>query len=566
MSLVQVPVGLRADQWVTVSPERTVLLVAHNVTTATRLLDVVGSFDSDFRVQVVVSWSGTDPFHRELDGFFADAGIVTVPWEQAVQTRFDLAIAASHHGGLTDLNSPLVILSHGIGYTKYSPGNRKQETGNRKQETGNRQTFGLSPQWLLYDGRPIAAALVLSHPEQLARMADAVPEAVHTAVIAGDPCFDRMRASLPRRRHFRRLLGADDHRKVVVVSSTWSRESLLGSWPDLLRQLLAELPVDDYRVVAIAHPNSWAGHGPWQLRTWLADCLRAGLVVVPPSEGWRAALIAADCVIGDNGATTAYGAALGRPTLLAAYPDGNVAIGSAVDVLGGLAPRLDRRRSLRAQVESAMADYQPGLVDPVTDLVTSVPDESPTLLRGLFYRLLDLPEPVGEPVLWPVPDTGLPTSARHGPSSTLTSVELDVSARRAALRRFPAEVQAHNLVGSDLTAAHLTCHVDHPGRALRGNADILVGYEDDLLGEPVADWFADTLLHYPGCRLAAVIGERRALVRTRAGDQVELTGEDPTRFASLVHAWLSAGEALADLAGTVIVGTDEVHVRPGERS
>ncbi|WP_312866125.1 hypothetical protein [Streptomyces boluensis] len=32
--------------------------------------------------------------------------------------------------------------------------------------------FGSSPDWLLEDGRPLASATVLSHPEQLARLVD----------------------------------------------------------------------------------------------------------------------------------------------------------------------------------------------------------------------------------------------------------------------------------------------------------------------------------------------------------------------------------------------------------
>ncbi|WP_132878789.1 hypothetical protein [Tamaricihabitans halophyticus] len=136
---VEVPVGLRADQWVTVLPHRRILLIAHNVTTVTRLLDILPAFDSDPRIQIVVSWSGSDPFHRGLAELLDELGLVTIGWDQARHTRFDLAIAASHHGGLSDITAPVVILSHGIGYTKYSPGNRKQETGNRKQETGNRK-------------------------------------------------------------------------------------------------------------------------------------------------------------------------------------------------------------------------------------------------------------------------------------------------------------------------------------------------------------------------------------------------------------------------------------------
>ncbi|WP_154697134.1 hypothetical protein [Lentzea guizhouensis] len=541
--LVDVPIGARSDAWVTVAPQRRVLLVAHNLTTVTRLLDVICVFDSDPRVQVVASWSGSDPFHRDLDQVFTDLGVVTVPWVQALHTRFDLAIAASHHGGLADLNSPLVILSHGIGYTKNSPGNRKPETGNRKPETGNRkpetgnrQTFGLSPQWLLDDGRPIADALVLSHPEQLDRLRAAVPEVAHTAVIAGDPCFDRIRASLGLRRRYRRLIAGDERRKIVVVSSTWSAGSTFGRRPDLLRHLMSELPLD-YQVVGIVHPNTWAGHGPWQIRTWLADCLRAGLVLVPPAEGWRAALIAADCLIGDIGATTAYGSAIDVPTLLAAFPEDNVAAGSPVAVLGDIAARLDPRESLRTQIDRAIALHRPGAYDRVTELVTSVPDESPKLLRALFYRLMNVSEPDGEAPLWRIPTAGLPGS-RPVVSALEVQVELGRSSGSAVVTQFPAELRSRH---TDLTVGHIVCHIDHPGRRLLASADVLYVLAHEL-AETAEEWITETLRVHQGCGLAAVVDADSALVGSRDGRVWRVSAADPVRQVSVLRAWLVAGE------------------------
>jgi len=134
---VAVPVGISAQRWMTVTPARTVLMVAHNVTTVTRLLDVLTAFDNDSRIQLVFTQIGADPFQHGLSETIDNTGMITIPWEQAVNTRFDLAISASHHGELADISAPLIILSHGIGYTKYSP--RKPETGNRKPETGNRK-------------------------------------------------------------------------------------------------------------------------------------------------------------------------------------------------------------------------------------------------------------------------------------------------------------------------------------------------------------------------------------------------------------------------------------------
>ncbi|MGW4528695.1 hypothetical protein ACWEN0_46855, partial [Amycolatopsis sp. NPDC004378] len=97
------------------------LLVAHNVTTLNRLLDVVPAFENDSRVQLVVTDVEADPFRDGLPAALAGSGIITIPWEQARQTEFDLAIAASHHGDLTEITARRAILSHGIGYTKYSP-------------------------------------------------------------------------------------------------------------------------------------------------------------------------------------------------------------------------------------------------------------------------------------------------------------------------------------------------------------------------------------------------------------------------------------------------------------
>ena len=84
-------------------------------------------------------------------------------------------------------------------------------------------------------------------------------------------------------------------------------------------------------MVAALHPNIWALHGRRQVLAWLADHMAAGLGVVPPQEGWRAALVGADVVIGDHGSVTRYGAALGVPVLMNGVP-------------AGRARRLDRPR------------------------------------------------------------------------------------------------------------------------------------------------------------------------------------------------------------------------------
>ena len=146
--LVKVPIGPQSIHWNTAPIQRTVLVLAHNITAVTRLLDVVPVFDSDPRVQVVFSWNGADPFRHGLDELLDEMGVITIPWDQAIQSEFDLAITANH-SGLTEINAPIVVLSHGIGYTKYSPGeagSRKPEAGSRKPEAGSRKPEAAKPE------------------------------------------------------------------------------------------------------------------------------------------------------------------------------------------------------------------------------------------------------------------------------------------------------------------------------------------------------------------------------------------------------------------------------------
>jgi hypothetical protein len=142
-------------------------------------------------------------------------------------------------------------------------------------------------------------------------------------------------------------------------------------------------------VAAVLHPNISAVHSRWQVHAWLADCIRSGLLVIPPDEGWQAAIVASDHVIGDHGSTTMFAAALGRPITLATIRPAHH--------LARTATRLDHTRPIEPQLTAARP--APG----VTDLLTSRRGVAATLLRAGMYRLLGLPEPQTRPVARPVP-------------------------------------------------------------------------------------------------------------------------------------------------------------------
>lgn len=400
------PFGIDGTKGATVAVKRTVLAVVHSVVTAARMADVLPVLASDWRIQVVFT-AAPSLFPGGVLDFLHDMGAMVIPWQQAVREQFDLAIAAGT-GQLERLHAPVLLMPHGVGYAKYPA--RWQAHG----LPASRYAHGTERQQLVYHGRVVPAAILLAHRDRLAQLRRACPEAVPAAVIAGDPCYDRLVASLPMRNAYRRALRLRDDQKLVLVTSTWGPESLLGQAPELLPRLLLDLPGDRYRVAASLHPDAWSWHGPWQIKAWIDGCLRAGMTLLPAAEGWRGALMAADVVIGDHGSVTFYAASLGIPVLLATFPAEDVAPGSHVALLGRTAPRLMPGQPLLPQLEQVVSAYRPGRYARVRGQVTSVPGQAQQIIRSVIYHHLGLPEPIGVPDITPVP---LPCPLSGSPGS-----------------------------------------------------------------------------------------------------------------------------------------------------
>ncbi|MEV6236835.1 hypothetical protein [Lentzea sp. NPDC051838] len=343
------PVGPRADQRVTVAGCRTVLVLVPHLVAGTRLMDVLELFKSDQRIQVVCTVPDTRGASYGTHEFLQRQGLLTLPWRQATGLEFDLVLAASRRD-LEHVLGPVLVLPHGAGALK------------SRRLTGH----GLDRHELMRGGRVTAAALVLSHDDELRVLERSCPEAVPHAVVAGDLCLDRMRASLPHRDDYRAALGIAPHETLVTITSTWRPDSTFGSRPELYR-------TGDFRKAVVIHPTTWSVHGPWQIRAWLAD--RPDLIVIPPEEGWRAAVIASDRVIGDHGSVTQYAGAVGVPVQLATRAP--VRPGSLADLVTRGVPDIAARLSSR-------------------------PDQAAAILRATAYRLLGLPEPAHEARAEPV--------------------------------------------------------------------------------------------------------------------------------------------------------------------
>ncbi|MEV4437198.1 hypothetical protein [Streptomyces sp. NPDC049585] len=125
-----------AARWATAPPERTVLAVIHNVTSATRLLDLLAPFEGDSRVQVLFTCTGSSAFDTGIREFVAARQLPYVPWEEAKRHKFDLAVSSSRGGELHAIDAPLIGAPHGAGYNKYL--HRTPDTGHRTPDTGHR--------------------------------------------------------------------------------------------------------------------------------------------------------------------------------------------------------------------------------------------------------------------------------------------------------------------------------------------------------------------------------------------------------------------------------------------
>ncbi|WP_051385790.1 hypothetical protein [Actinokineospora inagensis] len=366
-----VPVGIDAERWRTVRTDRTVLVAVHSVVSGQRLLDVVDLVESDPRVQVLYT-RAPDVFGAGVERLLDTAGAFRIPWARAVRERFDLVLAAAF-GGVERLHGPLVLFPHGAGYGK--------------RVTVGGPVYGLDPARLLRDGRLLPAALVLSHERQRELLARQCPAALDVALVAGDPCYDRMLRSAHLRDRYRRALGVRRGRELVVVASTWGKASLVERDLPLFGRLLRELDPRRFQVVATVHPAVWLGHGRRQFRSWLGQARQRGLTLVEPEADWRPAVIAADHVLADHGSTGVYAAATGRSVLTFGTPDDVVDPDSPQALLAASAPRWEPR----AHAESQFRLGDRSLAAAIAARLTSLPGGSHRALRERLYELLRLP-------------------------------------------------------------------------------------------------------------------------------------------------------------------------------
>ena len=387
---------LRRDpaQWVTLSGCRRVLVIVQTPVYGNRLADVLPLLESDLRLQVAFTVA-PHAFNDGAKRFVRRLGGPLLPWSQAVREEFDLALAAGAQG-IDQVRAPVVLLSHGARRLKL-------ERAVDGVPPHARSVGGLGARYLMWNGKVVPAAIALAHDEERHELARACPQALSRAEVVGDPCHDRIAASLPMRDRYRAALGLRKREKLVLVTSAWGSHSVFSRLDGLLPRLMTELPRPEYRVAILVHPNVWSWHGAWQVRAWLAGCRRAGIALLPPEQDWRPPLIAADWIIGDYSSVTLYGTMTGAPVLLSRYPQENVNPEAPGAALALTVPALSAHHPLTEQLAYAGEEYRAEEYGALASRICSEPGGFNRRFRQLAYRILGLGQPACRPETRPIP-------------------------------------------------------------------------------------------------------------------------------------------------------------------
>jgi hypothetical protein len=393
---LDVPIGPDASAWVTARTLRTVLVAVHTAAGLGHLLDAIELLECDTRIQVAYT-QAPDVLSNGLAKLVHGLGGIVLPWQQAIRSEFDLALAADC-AGTHQLRAPVLLLGHGVMNNKFAP--------SALGGPASGLVVGLSAPWLTWYGRLVPATVALSHSDLREVLAEQCPQALRVAAVTGDLCLDRLVVSRARRDRYRKALAVGRTTKIVAVSSTWGPDSMFATSRALFDSVLRDLPPAEYTVVAGLHPAVWYGHGRRQVLAWLREPRRRGLRLVEPL-GWRGLAAAADLVVGDHGSATVYAAAAGVPVLRLPTVADSVANRSAVGQLAAAAPTLTAGQPLVAQVDLAVRAAQAEAWRSIAARVTSEPGRAATLLRSAMYRLLRLPEPAAPPETAPVPTAQL---------------------------------------------------------------------------------------------------------------------------------------------------------------
>ena len=280
--------------------------------------------------------------------------------------------------------------------------------------------------------------------------------------------------------------------------------------------------MDEFKLAFVPHPNdevAEATHPVESLRSHVGN----GLIMVPPEEGWRALVLAADCIIGDHGSVTFTAAAIGVPVLLASFGFTGMPPDVPLARFGRSAPRFAPDEPAAAQIRAAV---EAGPVEfDYTDALAEPEPGAPFLLTEAIYRLigLDAPEPT---VPEPLPD---PTPVPEYRDTSAWRCRMHRATEGTVWERRPFSVFAG---GEGHVAADMACR----DARIRSAASVLL-LRDPLPRDDAAELLRTVMDEYPVCVVAgASTGDDEALIAMRDGPILHVRA--PARQLDLIPSAL----------------------------
>lgn len=508
------------ERWSSEPLDAVVLAIGRTFTSTVRLLDITRLFTG---ARILVVWA-IDPgsaFSAGAEDLVRGRGPV-VPWDEVDQVECDLVITASENVEIDSIRAPIDVFGHGIGFHSMVP----------DSVSGGDRLSGVVPDRYL---RTHDIAMIVSHQEQVDQLRATHPEAARHCVVLGDTTLDLLVASRHRRARYRRALGAGD-RRLIVVTSTWAPRGVYGHSPDIFRRLLAELPYDEYRVAAILHPNLYFG-GAGYLERMLADARDAGLIVIPREEGWHAALLAADLVIGDIGSVAMYAASADLPFMRGAVTE-RLMPGTPPEELARRTSLLSPDLPVREQIDAAITGHRPGRYRDIADRMFAHQGEAAEQVRGYLFKRLGLPVPENRALRYTAPE---PRPEVREPQSFTVLTRLR-SPRHVEVVRYPRAAQADGR--------------PHPPPGYRSHsstseAESLVIEDASVVIDPersartdAAVWMRQRFADRPA-RMAAAVVDGGVLIGTRDGRRCLLIASpdaDPGLLTAAAYELLRDGD------------------------
>lgn len=292
---------------------------------------------------------------------------------------WDLIVTADHGYAklATRKRCPVIYTGHGM-------------TGKVVEGEGADYSYG--PRAKLSDGTPRYSAMLEASHANRDRIQAHDPMLAQTMQVVGSLQDDRLLARQEERDAMRAELGFAAQDRVVLIQSSWGRDSLVHTVGDTL--LASAQESKSSRFILSVHPHEYRptedGSPSWGARVRALG--EEGFVVREPGQDWIPYLLASDLVISDHTSLVIYGALIAKPTLWVPVPEACIQAGTALARLRALSPVYAPGQDLEAQIEQTLRNYPHADVEALAHEINAEPGQARTRIRALVGELLGIPD------------------------------------------------------------------------------------------------------------------------------------------------------------------------------